>query len=207
MLDSRRIYQNQGLADIPHTPGLYAWYYRPRRQDIMSFTTRFDKLLQQSYSISTTVDFRYNQHIAVKNTGTQQPEAHRTSFGDAAPVLAELFAGESFLGFCRPLYIGVAAKQTLYTRVYKQHFTQFSSYWQENSNVNTFLTRNPDATLDELASATGEEVKFALQARFYGISPQDLAVSVLPVDAESADKLVAIESLLQLLADPVCGRR
>ncbi len=206
-MDSRRIYQNQSLAEIPQTPGLYAWYYRPRRVDILNFTTRFDALLQQRYVISTEVEFRYKRKVVVKNTGIDQPDPQQTSFGDAAPVLADLFAGESFLGFCRPLYIGVAAKQTLYTRVYQQHFMDFSSYWQDNSNVNTFLIRNPNATLDELLSETGKDVSFALQARYFGISPQDLAVSVLPVDAESADKLFAIEKLLHLLADPVCGRR
>ena len=207
---SSRVFQSQNIVNTPKDPGLYAWYYRPRKQKIIEANTRFREILRDSYKISTRVDFRYNRHVAISGTGYFDPDEEKTGLGDASQLLANLFSTDAFLGFCRPLYIGITLKQSLYTRVYEQHYKKFASYWLEESMVNTILNRNPEVSLKELIELTSEPDSFALNARFLGIPPQDLAVSVLPVkDADTAtlEQLKSIEDLLQLLADPVCGKR
>jgi len=138
------------------------------------------------------------------------------AFTNAEPFLEHFFASHYFAHFCRPIYIGIA--KNLYDRVYCQHYVSLTDYWQDESGVSRYLSANGDATVQQVMDTLDLSHSFALEARVRGIAPSELSVSILETDQipdsigsdatnnESTTRR-ALERLLQLLADPICGRR
>lgn len=219
-------YQGKHITDVPELSGLYAWYYRPiayNRDSIVQTLTRF---LSEETSISTTITQRYGLRVISHAFGTTYlgadkqaiPEALDDAFSDAEPFLLWFFQSEQFVHFCRPIYIGIA--KNLYERVYNQHYTSLIEYWDPASRMSKFFSSHPKSTVQQVMDNLDIPHSFALEARVRGIQPRDLMVSVLLTDqiplsfsSDSSGIITesiprrSLERLLQLLSDPICGRR
>ena len=217
-------FQGSRIAYVPDKPGLYAWYYRPtsiRRESTPGTLARF---LSTETRITTHVHQRYGvrvtgQSIGETFLGAEQQAvgaAVAEAFDEAAPFLDWFFRSDQFVHFCRPVYIGIA--RNLYERVYNQHYLSLSEFWEDGSQVSRFLSANSETSVQNVMDRLDLPHSFALEARVRGISSKDLMVSALvtdqmPVaigsDTASSDSATrrALERLLQLLSDPICGRR
>jgi hypothetical protein len=82
------------------------------------------------------------------------------------------------------------------------------------------VDNTPDASVDDVMKALNMEHSFALEARVRNISPNDLIVYAypttdIPLDSEDSENSEEdkpslrrnLERVLQILTDPVCGRR
>jgi hypothetical protein len=217
-------FQGTRVSYVPDKPGLYAWYYRPtsiRRESTPGTLTRF---LSSEIRITTHVHQRYGvrtigQSIGETFLGAEEQAvgaAVAEAFDEAEPFLDWFFRSEQFVHFCRPVYIGIA--RNLYERVYSQHYLSLTDYWDDTSQVSRFIAANGQATVQNVMDRLDLPHSFALEARVRGISSKDLMVSVLETDemppgigpdtptSDSATRR-ALERLLQLLSDPICGRR
>ncbi|HJU16003.1 MAG TPA: hypothetical protein VJ770_06005 [Stellaceae bacterium] len=217
-------FQGSRIAHVPDQPGLYAWYYRPiaiHRETTPETLARF---LSGHARISTEIQQRYGVRIAGEVVGEmllgtdRQPvrDAIVQAFDEAEPFLNWFFRSAQFAYFCRPVYIGIA--KNLYERVYNQHYLSLTEYWEDTSRVSRFLAANELATVQEVMDCLDLPHSFALEARVRGVSSKDLMVSVLVTgdipsaigpDTGTSDSSTrrALERLLQLLSDPICGRR
>ena len=217
-------FQGSRVAYVPDKPGLYAWYYRPtsiRRESMQGTLTHF---LSSEARITTHVHQRYGvrtigHSIGETVLGAEQQAvgaAVAEAFDEAEPFLDWFFRSEQFVHFCRPIYIGIA--RNLYDRVYSQHYLSLTDYWDDTSQVSRFLTSNGQATVQTVMDRLGIPHSFPLEARVRRISSKDLMVSVLETDkmpsgigpdTSGSDSTTrrALERLLQLLSDPICGRR
>ena len=217
-------FQGSRVAYVPDSPGLYAWYYRPtsiRRESTPGTLTRF---LSAHTRITTHIHHRYGLRVvgeAIGQTflGTDEQavgDAVAEAFHEAEPFLDWFFRSSQFVHFCRPVYIGIA--KNLYERVYSQHYLSLSEYWDDTSQVSRFIAANSETSVQNVMDRLDLPHSFALEARVRGISSKDLMVSVLvteemPVtigpDTAASDTSTrrALERLLQLLSDPICGRR
>jgi hypothetical protein len=217
-------FQGSRVANIPERPGLYAWYYRPahvNRDLIIETLTRF---FAPESSVITTVRQRYGMHLISKAKGEiflgvdEQPikEALCSAFTTAEPFMNWFFRCQQFVQFSRPVYIGIA--ENLYERVYSQHFLSLTEYWDDGSQVSRFLAANSQTSVQNVMDSLELPHSFALEARVCGICSTDLMVSVLFTDnvpaAVECDTSLSeprtkrsLERFLQLLSDPICGRR
>ena len=217
-------FQGSRVAYVPDKPGLYAWYYRPtsiRREATPGALTRF---LTSETRITTHVHHRYGVRVVGQSFGETVLGAEQQAVGaavaeafDAAePFLDWFFRSEQFVHFCRPVYIGIA--RNLYERIYSQHYLALTDYWDNSSQVSRFVAANSQATVQNVMDRLDLPHSFALEARVRGISSKDLMVSVLVTedmpagigpDTPMSDSSTrrALERLLQLLSDPICGRR
>ena len=225
--DARAPYQEfQGsrIAYVPDKPGLYAWYYRPtsvRRESTPGTLTRF---LSAQTRITTHIHHRYGLKVVGEAIGETFLGADQQAVGDAVteafeeaePFLDWFFRSSQFVHFCRPVYIGIA--KNLYERVYGQHYLALTDYWDDTSRVSRFISANSQTTVQNVMEGLDLPHSFALEARVRGISSKDLMVSVLVTeempaaigsDTATSDSATrrALERLLQLLSDPICGRR
>lgn len=120
--------------------------------------------------------------------------------------------------FSRPIYIGIA--KNLNTRVYGQHYSSLVEMYDITSPVNRYLSIHPDSSVQEVIDSLGLPHSFAIEARVRNIAPRDLVVNIFATDSlptdigdDSDDPQLdtpsrrALERLLQLVADPICGRR
>ena len=196
----------------------------PRSSDRESTPGTLTRFLSSETRITTHVHQRYGvrvigQSIGETFLGAEQQAvsaAVAEAFEQAEPFLDWFFRSEQFVHFCRPVYIGIA--RNLYERVYNQHYLSLSEYWEDSSSVSRFLSSNSDTTVQNVMDRLDLPHSFALEARVRGISSKDLMVSVLVTDempsaigsdmapSDSATRR-ALERLLQLLSDPICGRR
>jgi hypothetical protein len=217
-------FQGSRVSYVPDQPGLYAWYYRPisiRRESTPGTLTRF---LASETRITTHVHQRYGVRVVGQSLGEtflgaeQQAvgAAVAEAFDEAEPFLDWFFRSEQFVHFCRPVYIGIA--RNLYERVYSQHYLSLTDYWDDTSEVSRFIAANSHTTVQNVMDRLDLPHSFALEARVRGISSKDLMVSVLVTDempagigpdtpTSDSSTRRALERLLQLLSDPICGRR
>lgn len=217
-------FQGSRIANIPESPGLYAWYYRPisvRREFTVPTLARF---LSANAKITTDIEQRYGVHIVSNAVGEVilgsekqgVKEAIKEAFDEAEPFLDWFFRSDQFVHFCRPVYIGIA--KNLYDRVYNQHYLSLAQLWEDSSSVSRFMAANEHATVQSIMDSLDLPHSFALEARVRGISSKDLMVTLLATehmptaigpDDASSDSATrrALERLLQLLSDPICGRR
>lgn len=219
-------YQGAQIASVPRGRGLYAWYYRPRvgvQKDALIHTLA--QFLNPSQQVVTSVGSRYGIQMTAKAVAEVSIGAERQSVEDvlndvyqeAEPFLSWFFHSRQFAHFCRPIYIGIA--KNIHNRVYSQHYETLIEYWDPDSRLSKFTSNNKTASVGETMKALDIPHSFALEARVLGIRAHDLMVSVLATDkipdqigldespdAESGTRR-ALERLLQLLADPICGRR
>lgn len=221
---ARQEFQGSRIAHVPEKPGLYAWYYRPTaiRRELMPDTIA--RFLCSDTPITTYIHHRYGLRVvahAVGETffGAEEQavgDAVAAAFGAAEPFLDWFFRSDQFVHFCRPVYIGVA--RNLYERVYNQHYLSLSEFWQDTSRVSRYMAANNEVTVQNVMDWLGLQHSFALEARVRGLCSTDLMVSVLVTeempaaigsDTAASDSATrrALERLLQLLSDPICGRR
>jgi len=217
-------YRDTRLTRIPQVSGLYAWYYRPRVVNRESIVKTLSRFFASESRITTSVHQRYGVKLVGSSAGEvvfgsdegSVQSAMTDAFTNAEPFLEHFFASHYFAHFCRPIYIGIA--KNLYDRVYCQHYVSLTDYWQDESGVSRYLSANGDATVQQVMDTLDLSHSFALEARVRGIAPSELSVSILETDQipdsigsdatnnESTTRR-ALERLLQLLADPICGRR
>jgi hypothetical protein len=213
------------VIDAPDLAGLYAWYYRPIRSTRDGIIATWGRLLTTRPTISTRVTQRYGVRYISEGLGNvvlgsderKVAEAIREALDHAPHYFESLLESDQFVHFCRPIYIGIA--KSLRERIYSQHYLSLIDYWDEEQRVGRFLKSHPDATVQFVMERLDIPHSFALEARVMGISPRDLTVSIFPtpripatigsdVDADSESTTRrALERLLQLLTEPVCGRR
>lgn len=213
------------VVDAPDSPGLYAWYYRPIAPSRANLVRTLARLLSSTPSISTKVTQRYGLRYVSEGTTSVLLGSEERSISesiadamDTAPhYFEDLLQSDQFQSFCRPIYIGIA--KSLRDRVYAQHYVSLIEYWDDGHRVTKFLNAHPEADIQILMEQLDLTHSFALEARVLGIAPRDLAVSLyqtpnLPstIGPDSDGKndsstRRALERMLQLLTDPVCGRR
>jgi hypothetical protein len=217
-------FQGSRIAYVPDKPGLYAWYYRPTAINRQSTPETLTRFLISETRITTHVQQRYGVRVVGQAFGETVLGAERQAvaaaiddaFKEAEPFLDWFFRSEQFVHFCRPVYIGIA--KNLYERIYNQHYVALTEYWDDTSQVSRFISANSQATVQNVVDRLDLPHSFALEARVRGISSKDLMVSVLVTDAMPAgigpdtptsdsSTRRALERLLQLLSDPICGRR
>jgi hypothetical protein len=213
------------VIDAPEVPGLYAWYYRPVRPEQAELVSTWKRLLSNQPTISTRVTQRYGVRYVNEGVGSivigsdevDIAEAIKEALERAPAYFESLLASHQFIHFCRPIYIGIA--KNLRERIYSQHYLSLIDYWDEERRVGRFLKSHPEATVSFAMERLELPHSFALEARVMGISPRDLSVSLFPTpkvpdsigaDSENGSESAtrrALERLLQLLTEPVCGRR
>jgi hypothetical protein len=217
-------FQGTRVANVPDRPGLYAWYYRPTSISREAALDTLGKFFLPESNITTSITHRYGMRTISNGIGQiffgadQQPvdAAINEAFDRAEPFLNWFFKSQQFVHFCRPVYIGIA--KNLYDRVYTQHLLSLIDYWDDASRVSRYIAANSHATVQTVMNSLDMPHSFALEARVRGISSNNLMVSVLPTDtipiddgldnslSESSTRR-ALERFLQLLSDPICGRR
>jgi len=216
-------FQGSRVANVPERPGLYAWYYRPASLSREVTVETLSRFFSAESSVTTQINHRYGMRMIARGMGEvffgleEQPvkEALSHAFSQAESFLEWFFRHRQFVHFCRPVYIGIA--KNLYDRVYRQHLLSLIEYWDDTSRVSRYLSANSEASVQGVMDGLDLPHSFALEARVRGISSTDLMVSVLPTDdvpaglgsddaPETATRR-ALERLLQLLSDPICGRR
>jgi hypothetical protein len=212
--------------DAPSGPGLYAWYYSPLRmiESNQDLVAAFSSLLEAPAELSVRARARYgivycaDTQMQVRVGGEEQQLRRLLVDALQGPsrALVQRFPKWLVPHFARPIYIGLARR--LRERVYFQHFAQMVEFWSPESAVSRLLQRDPEPGLGRVMATLGLPHTFALDARVRGIRPEDLKVHVLEVSDDLAsgipddedvgsEILRPVEQLLQLLADPVCGRR
>ena len=203
-------FQGSDIVDTPELPGIYAWYYRPpifgnREAEILG------KLITNPSRVKTEIALRYG---LMWTTDSDVDVLYSTKRQPADKIVLEAVAGggdlvESFFKslmlpyFAKPLYIG--RSENLYQRVYKEHYVSLTELWELDTPVSRYLAGHPDADVEEVLNQLGLSHSFAINARVKGIAPRDLMVCVCPI--EIPGKLRDLEQILQILADPICGRR
>jgi hypothetical protein len=217
-------FQGSQVANIPDLPGLYAWYYRPAAVTKQITVNTLARFFAPETAVKTVITQRYGMQLVSKAIGEvflgadEQPlsTAISAAFETAEPFMQWFFRSPQFVQFSRPVYIGIA--KNLYSRVYGQHYLSLTDYWDDASRVSRFMSSNAGASVQDVMNSLDLQHSFALEARVRGISSTDLMVSVLPTDdmppaigsdsstSESTTRR-SLERFLQLLSDPICGRR
>lgn len=219
-------YQGSHIARIPHQQGLYAWYYQPNVVDENAISKTLSSFLGATIEISTSIQMRYGVRLISTSPlnlvcGEQQQTASKVldeAIANADKFFLDFFKSNAVQIFTRPIYIGIA--KDLHKRVYRQHFMSLSEMWDDNHLVSRHLTAYPQATVESVMKQLNLSHSFALEARVRQIAPRDLVVHVFPTstlpkdigpdsDEPKQDTTArrALERLLQLVADPICGRR
>ena len=204
-------FQGSNIIDAPELPGIYAWYYRPRvfgehEAKILG------RLITRPSSVKTEIAMRYglmwevDSSVNVLHGGKQKRQPADKVVSDAVvdendlitPFLQNLMVPY----FATPLYIGIH-RQNLRVRV-KRHYDSLTQLWEPEEPISKYLGNHPDADVEEVLNQLGLTHSFAINARVKGIAPRDLVVCVCPI--EIPGKLRDLEQILQILADPICGR-
>ena len=214
------------IARIPKVSGLYAWYYRPLTMDTQAVTKTLSSFLDAPAEVVTEIQMRYGVRLLSKSNlnlvyGQERragAEVIAEAVACADAFLENLFKSGLIEFFTRPIYIGIA--KNLYQRVYTQHYESLDKLWNDDSAVSKHLNLFPDATVQSTMDKLNIPHSFALEARVRRIAPRDLVVHIYQTDnlpagigpdseypeSDPAPRR-ALEQLLQLVADPVCGRR
>jgi hypothetical protein len=219
---SIRLLQGSKICEAPDSPGLYAWYFRPVSDDASSDVAAvLTRLLGQPPVLNTQINMRYRVRWSASHplsakygASGKTPEQVLTDLvSRKGHDLAGFFRNHMVPYFARPIYIGIASR-SLYERVYENHYQKLNEYWSTTSKVHKYLIGDPVATVQDVIDKLGEKHTFALEARVGGITPNNLAVFTLPMEEILPATIVGsvrtdleeLEDVLQLLADPLCGR-
>ena len=195
--------------EAPEHPGIYAWYYRPQASgnnvpDILG------QLIKTPFRVKTEIAMRYRviwtaeSEVEVLHGAERQPadQVVANIVTDGGELVKSLLQNAMVPYFATPLYIGIS--QNLSRRV-KEHYDSLTRFWETDAPVSNYLAQNPHAAVEEVLAQFDLSHSFPLNARVKGIAPRDLVVCVFPVEAQ--EKLRDLEQILQILADPICGRR
>ena len=210
------IFQANGRINAPELPGIYSWYYRPSVFNEKQIEI-LEKIITHPTNIKTEVGMRYglswetDSEVELLYSSDYKPinEFLTATIDIGDDLIIDFLQNMMVPYFAKPLYIGIHRKN-LRERI-EQHRDLLNRLWNSNSPVSRYLEENPRASvekvLDEINSDLQEYKKhsFALNARVKGLTLRDLAVCVFPID--EIQKLRRLEQILQVLVDPICGRR
>lgn len=204
--------QGSDIVDTPELPGIYAWYYRPRVFGGHEAET-LGKLITNPSHVKTEIALRYGLIWAVDSdvdvvcSSQQKRQLAHEMVSDAVingdDSIKSFFQNLMVPYFAKPLYIGTA-RHNLRKRI-KKHYDTLTQLWDSNTSVSRYLARNPNAPVEKVLAELELVHSFAIHARIKGLSPRDLVVCVCPLD--DVGELKTLERILQLLADPICGKR
>lgn len=221
-------FQASETAKVPEVPGIYAWYYRPLATSplaLEAIAERLSALIHTPAELVAEVRLSYNMRLKARaQLSRQVGRKHEYEHIKAdvldlvrdTPEFFRSFVREALVPhFSRPLYIGIATN--LRRRIHTEHWMTLSELEDANSSASRFLRSNPNASLTQYLRALGENHSFAAEARFRGISARDIAAQVysldpggsgepLTQDTEDTPRWRSLERVLQLLAEPFCGR-
>lgn len=219
-------FQGSQISRIPSFSGLYSWYYKPLVIDEAMIVKILSSFIGDSPEISTETEMRYGLKLVSRSLlkaefGLQKQSASEVVnqvVEQSDAFLMNFFKSDAVQSFSRPIYIGIA--KNLNNRVYNQHYLTLVGMYEMNSPVNRYLSINSSSTVQDVMDKLDLPHSFALEARVRNIAPRDLAVNIFTTDllpndigADSDDPNLdtparrSLERLLQLVADPVCGRR
>ncbi len=195
--------------EVPKHSGIYAWYYRPQASG-NNVSGILGQLIKTPFRVKTEIAMRYR---VIWTAESEAEVLHGAELHPADQVVAKIVTdgGELIKSllqqamvpyFATPLYIGIS--RDLSRRV-KEHYDSLTQLWETDAPVSNYLEQNPDAAVEEVLNQFDLNHSFPLNARVKGIAPSDLVVCVFPV--EDQEKLRDLEQILQILADPICGRR
>jgi hypothetical protein len=214
------------IAQIPKTSGLYAWYYKPLITNTDTLTKTLTSFLEYPCQIHSQIDMRYGVRLMAESSLDMYYGSKNQSVSDifaeaiqcGENFIIHFFKSEAVQFFTRPIYIGIA--KDLYTRVYTQHYLSLDQMWDDNSRISKYLTLHPNATVNTVMETLNLNHSFALEARVRKIASRDLMVSIFPTDnlpveiggdieddSSETNYRRILEKLLQIMADPICGRR
>ncbi|KYC40740.1 hypothetical protein WA1_24180 [Scytonema hofmannii PCC 7110] len=214
------------IARIPPVSGLYAWYYRPLVVDTLVVSQTIASFLETPSEMLTEIEMRYGVHLVSKSTlkfvyGSQRQIASEVLdevVACAENFLIDLFKSNALYFFTRPIYIGIA--KNLYRRAYLQHYISLDEMWNDTSSISKHLNIFPNASVKSTMKQLNIPHSFPLEARVRRIAPRDLMVHIFPTNSLPAEigednddtefdttSRRALEKLLQLVSDPICGRR
>lgn len=224
--ENRQFQTGREIAKIPSISGVYAWYYKPLFVDANTLTKILASFLETPGEIQAQINMRYGIRLVSQSSlnifyGSQNQSlteifSEVIEYGEN--FITQFFQSEAVLLFTRPIYIGIA--KNLYTRVYQQHYLSLDKMWNDNSGISKYLTLHPDATVQEVMNDLAMSHSFALEARVRKIVPRDLMVNIFPtedvpneigvdsedIQADTPHRRI-LEKVLQIMADPICGRR
>ncbi|MFM6402371.1 MAG: hypothetical protein ACKPH7_06970 [Planktothrix sp.] len=214
------------MAKIPQISGLYAWYYKPLFVDTNTLTRTLTSFWDTPGEMQAQINVRYGVRFIAESSlnmiyGSQnQPvsEIFSEAIQYGENFVLQFFKSEAVQLFTRPIYIGIA--KNLYTRVYQQHYLSLDKMWNDDSRISKYLTLHPNATVQKVMNELDISHSFALEARVRQIAPRDLMVNIFPTENISSEIGIdnediqedtnyrrILEKLLQIMADPICGRR
>lgn len=212
------------LIKVPKVSGLYAWYYKPLVVDSQTAIQSISSFFDFPGRISTEVEMRYGVRLVanaypITVHGYNRESAEdviKQTLSSSGVFINELFKSDALEIFTKPLYIGMA--KNLHKRVYLEHYQLLDELWNDQSPISTYLRLNPQSTVRDVMDNLDIDHSFALEARVRKIATRDLMVRILQTnypgsDQDSDDRSLdrteqrALEKLLQIISDPVCGRR
>ena len=211
-------FQGSDIVGTPDRPGIYAWYYRPRAfgKGTKSVAEIMGKLITNPTGVKTEIAMRYgltwsvDSNVDVLDSSQQKRQLAYETVSDVVVNGSDLV--KSFLQnlmipyFAKPLYIGTA-RQSLRRRI-KAHYDALTQLWDSNTAVSKYLTGHPNASVEEVLEHLNYPHSFAVEARVKGIAAVDLVVCVYQIERlNNPSELRELERILQILADPICGRR
>ena len=200
------------IGSAPHQPGIYAWYYRPRTFGNREAET-LGRLITKPSNVKTEIAMRYeltwetDSEVNVLHGGKRKRQPANKVISDSIIHGGDLI--KSFLQnsmvpyFATPLYIGIDNKNLC--RRIKEHYDLLSQFWEPDGSISKYLEEHPDANVQEVLKQFDLKHSFAINARVKGIAPRDLVVCICPIDPQG--KLRDLERILQILVDPICGRK
>lgn len=202
-------FQGSEIVETPAQPGIYAWYYRPQASG-NNVSDILGQLIKTPFRVKTEIAMRYRviwtaeSEVDVLHGAERQPADRVVAniVTDGGELIKSLLQHAMVPYFATPLYIGIS--RNLSRRV-KEHYDSLTQLWETDAPVNSYLEQNPHAAVEDVLDQFNLNHSFPLNARVKGIAPNDLVVCVLPVEAP--EKLRDLEQILQILADPICGRR
>lgn len=220
-------YRFQGgnqISSIPSLSGLYAWYYKPLIFDIETLSQTIISFFDDEPLIESQINFRYGIKLKSKSSlkilhgskGKLISELLPEAFQSSGDLIMDFFQSDLVSCFTKPIYIGIA--KNFYTRVYEQHYLSLDRMWNDDSKISKYLAVHPNVSVQEVIDELNLKHSFALEARVRQIAPRDLMVNIFSTDRiprgidededeyESSDRRT-LEQLLQVIADPICGRQ
>ena len=209
--------QSGSRIPIPELPGIYAWYYRPsvfgnRTAEILG------KLVTNPSRVKTEIAMRYRltweaeSDVNILHSSERKPinEFFSETIANSDDLIKSFLLNFMVPHFTKPLYIGIH-KTNLRERI-RQHRDLLTQLWDSESDVHRYLSAHPKATVEKVIKELNLNVPdrdlrhtFALNARVKGLTLRDLVVYAYPI--QNPEQLSTLEDILQLLADPICGRR
>ena len=202
-------FQGSNIVDTPELPGIYAWYYRPHTfgenvSEIMG------KLIKHPARVKTEIALRYRLMWAIDSDfevlygakGTPADEVVSGLVTNSGDLTKTFIQNVMVPHFAKPLYIGKS--NNLFRRIYKEHYLSLAQLWDMDASVSQYLASHPDAAVEEVLEKLGLKHSFAIEARVKRIATRDLVVCVCTF--ENLVELRNLEQILQILADPICGK-